>query len=308
MYVALTLLGVALIAVGLWDVFQTLFHPAGRGAMSDQTANAVWKFFRFIAKRYKRALTYAGPTATLAIMMSWVALIWIGFALIYLPRMGTGFIYGQGVDQSKHGGLIGGLVVSLGGLMTNSEGVEAKEPWLEFTRGIEAVLGFGLLTASVSWLLSVYPVLEMRRSIAMRATLLHHAELSNDIDIVREAPQEAQSWIFSLGCDLASLRNQMTQFPITYYFYVGEPNTSLAGALPYVDELARRAATKSSSPALHVAGTILGGAVHDFLETLAEEFLHIGKSDKQNILRAYASEQMADMLFLERTVTYPRKT
>jgi hypothetical protein len=110
----------------------------------------------------------------------------------------------------------------------------------------------------------------------------------------------------AIGADLASLRNQMAQFPITYYFDMGEAETALAGALSYLLELADRSSL-ASQPALKIAGTVLGGAVESFLEMLAKDFLNVPLEDKQTILRAYASEQMSDLLLQKRTIPYPTR-
>lgn len=301
-----TAFGVLLIGAALLDIFQTLFHPAGRGAMSDLTAKLTWRAFRLIARRRPHVLTYAGPTAILLIIVSWAGLTWFGFALVYLPHLATGFDFSQAPDASPHAGIAEALSLSIGALITVSEGSYAKLHWLELARGAEAVIGFGLLTASVSWLLSIYPVLESRRALAQQATLLHHSERENRLDLVRDAPDRAEDWIMAIGADLASLRNQMAQFPITYYFDMGEPETALAGALSYLLELADRSSS-APQPALRIAGTVLGGAVESFLEMLATDFLSVSPDDKHAILRAYASEQMSDLILQKRTIPYPRK-
>jgi len=303
----LTVVGVLLIAAALVDVFQTLFHPAGRGGMSDWTAKITWRVFRVAAARYSKILTYAGPTAILAIIVSWAGLTWFGFALIYLPQLGTGFDFSQAPGGSAYKGMVEAMSLSVGALITLSEGSYAKLHWLELARGAEAIIGFGLLTASVSWLLSIYPVLEDRRAIAQRATLLHNGERETRLDLVRDAPEQSPDWIIGLGADLATLRNQMAQFPITYYFDMGEPETALAAALSYLLELADRASRKGNSPALQFAGAVLGGAVESFLVMLANDFLSMKADDKHAILRAYASEQMSDLILQKRTIPYPRK-
>ncbi len=306
MAIAITLFGGSLIAAALVDIYQTLFHPAGRGAVSDWTAKLTWRAFRLVSKKRPPVLTYAGPTAILLIIVSWAAFTWFGFALIYLPQLGTGFDFSQTHGGSPHRGIIEALSLSVGALITLSEGSIAKLHWLQIVRGAEAVIGFGLLTASVSWLLSIYPVLESRRALAQQATLLHHAERESALDLVRDAPDRAEDWVMAIGADLASLRNQMAQFPITYYFDMGEPETALAGALSYLLELADRSSS-ASQPALKIAGTVLGGAVESFLEMLARDFLDVPSDDKQAILRAYASEQMSDLILQKRTLPYPRK-
>ena len=306
MAIVATSAGLLLIAAALLDIFQTLFHPAGRGAMSDWTAKLTWRLFRLVATKKPRVLTYAGPTAILLNIVSWAAFTWFGFALIYLPQLATGFDFNQSHSPIAHDGIAEALSLSIGALITLSEGTYAKFHWLQFVRGAEAVLGFGLLTASVSWLLSIYPVLESRRAIAQRATLLHHAEREGHLDLVRDATDHAQDWIFALGTDLASLRNQMAQFPITYYFDMGEPETALAGALSYLLELANRASA-AQDHGMKIAGTVLGGAVESFLELLATDFLSMPEHDKNAILRAYAREQMSDLILQKRTIPYSRR-
>src|SRR5438309_2249503 len=100
-----TVSGVLLIAAALVDVFQTLFHPAGRGGMSDWTARIVWKLFRKIAARYSGVLIYAGPASILAIIVSWVGLTWFGFGLVYLPHVQSGFTY-QVPGDAHHSGIL----------------------------------------------------------------------------------------------------------------------------------------------------------------------------------------------------------
>ena len=303
MAVAFTLIGIALSLVALLDMFQTLFHPAGRGTMSDWAALIVWKCFRRVANTYPGVLTYAGPIGILSIISSWALCTLVGFALLYLPHMGSQYVFDPGINPDNHRGFWEAINSSIGALITLSEGMGPRSAWLGLLRGLEAIIGFGLLTASVSWLLSIYPVLEARRSVAQRASLLHDAELRNDIDMFRDSGDKVHEWIMALAGDLSSLRNQMAQFPISYYFYVGEPQTSLPGTLPYLNELADRAVA-SGMPATRLAGTALGGAVEDFLKLLAEAFLHIPEKDKRAILTAYAREQMSDMILHEQTIPY----
>ena len=306
MVVFLTVLGILLIGAAVLDAFQTLFHPAGRGALSDWTARIVWKAFRAVAPRFPGTLTYAGPVAIASIIVSWAGFTLVGFALIYLPHIGTQYVFSPGVNPANHRGFWEALSGSLGALITLSQGMEPKSEWLGIIRGVEAIIGFGLLTASVSWLLSIYPVLEARRSLAHHASLLHNAERENRIDMVHDCPERVNDWVMGIAANLASLRNQMAQFPISYYFYMGERQTALAGALPYLYEMAERALA-TGDPAVQLAGTALGGAVEDFLGLLAEIFLRMPDGDKQAILREYAREQMADMMLLHKTMPYPQK-
>jgi hypothetical protein len=287
------IIGSLFIAGSLLDIFQTLFHPAGRGALSDWTAKTVWRIFRRAACYRRGILTYAGPFSILCTIVSWAALTWFGFALIYLPLLEAGFSYDAGVAAVRNGGLLEALNLSVGTLITLSQGATPKLPYLRLLCGFEAIVGFGLLTASVSWLLSIYPVLESRRSLAERATLLHNAERETAVDIINET-RHAPDWLLGFASDLANLRNQMAQFPIVYYFHFGEKQTALSGVLAYILDVADHAA-QSQEPPMRLAGTALGGAVHNFLNLLATDFLRISSEDKWEVLRAYARNQMNEV-------------
>jgi hypothetical protein len=92
----------------------------------------------------------------------------------------------------------------------------------------------------------------------------------------------------TLTHDLSTLRNQMAQFPIAHYFYIGEPKSTLAGILPYLADLADRSVANGTSPEEQIAGAVLGGAVEDFAILVAESFLHIPSQTKSEVLLAYA--------------------
>jgi hypothetical protein len=286
-----TVIGILLVLTAMVDVFQTLFHPSGGGAMSDWTALAIWKIFRSLAEHARGVLTFAGPVAILAIICLWAVFTIVGFGLIYWPHLPTSFVAQTGIPSTRWAQLPTALSTSADALITLSEGVNARPPWLQSLRALEAVVGFGLLTASVSWLLSLYPVLETRRTVAHKGTLMHEAERMQSVDIVKDGKGEVAGWFFTMAGDLAILRNQVAQFPIAQFFYIGEKKSALAGVLPYLAELADRAGG-SASPSLRVAGTMMGGAVRDFALLIADRFLDVQVSDTREILTLYAREQM----------------
>jgi hypothetical protein len=298
-------LGLCLILAALHDIFRTLFHPAGRGALSDWVARFVWNIFRTVSSRNPRSIILAGPFGILAIMGIWVVLIVIGFSLIYLPYIGS-FALAPGLDPARHHSFLDAVNVSLGSLITVGGDFNSKSRVLRLAMGVEATLGFGLLTASVSWLLSIYPALERRRTFAHQMTLLHSAETESGFSVVELPSQEAQQIVWGLVAEMSSLRNDLTQFPITYYFHSGESHTGLGGVLTYVAEMADVASRPEVAPGLRIAATALGGAMDDFLEYIAGTFLLMPMDDKAAILRKYAEEQMREPIHWEGTRTQRR--
>jgi hypothetical protein len=292
------LAGVAMIAVSCHDVFHTLFHPAGRGALSDWLSRCIWKLFRRLAQRYRSMITLGGPIIFVSVVLSWALLIVFGFALVYWANLAT-FAIVPGMDPSRPRTFLDAFNISLGALITIAGDFNASSKLMRVLMGSEAVIGFGLLTACVSWLLSIYPVLEQRRSLAHRSTLLHAAEQRTGDSILDISCAELHTLLMMITEEVTTLRNSMAQFPISYYFHGGERETALPGILEYVRGIGERA-THSNDPAVRIAGTMLSGAIIDYLEFLAEAYLLMPQDDPAAVLREYARDQLLDLVEYER--------
>lgn len=100
--------------------------------------------------RSRRSLSYAGPVAMLANMLIRVGGLWLGFALIY----GSGMSAGDSIYASGEA------------LTTVGFGHQPFDPeWLRYVGVVEAAGGFGVFSAAITYVLSVYPlVTQLRRS------------------------------------------------------------------------------------------------------------------------------------------------
>ena len=287
MTTSLTTLGVLIIFSGIQDLFHTLFHPAKSGGVCDWIARQIWRVFR---RALPSALSFAGPVAFVSVVVFWAASITVGFALIYLPRLPHAFIFMSGLNPARYGSFLGALSISLGSLITISTGVYATKLPLQLLMSLESVFGFGLLTASVSWILSIYPVFEHRKSLAHEATLLHFSEETSNKRLKNISDSDLQEILLGLASQLITSRNELSQFPITYYFHEDESETALAGIMPYVADIAQQNANRNGAAGL--AATTLGGAVDDYLKLIARKFLHREFTKRDEILRAFADDHM----------------
>jgi hypothetical protein len=291
MTVVLTILGGMLVVAAIQDVFHTLFHPSASGDISDWIAHQVWRGFR---STMPRALSFAGPVAFVSVVIYWALSITVGFALIYLPRLPGLFTFASGLSPESYRSFWGAINVSLGSLITLSTGVYPKALWVQLLMGFESVFGFALLTASVSWILSIYPVLEHRRSLAHEATLLHFSEVNGIGHLEIMADSDLQELLLGLASQVTTSRNEVTQFPITYYFHEDERETALAGILPYIAEVAQRSVDREGAGA--IAASILGGAIDDYLKVIAATFLRREFTSRREILEAFAEDHMRDVV------------
>jgi hypothetical protein len=292
-----TVIGIVVIVAAVQDIFFTLFHPASGGDICDWIAGRIWRLFR---RFFPRALTLAGPVAFVSIVMYWALSVIVGFALLYIPWLPSLFTFSPGMKPEQYHSLLGALDVSLGSLITLSTGIYSTSRWIQLLMGIESVLGFGLLTASISWILSIYPVLEHRKSLAHEATLLHFSEANGISCLSDVSDSDLLQILLGLAGQLTTSRNELMQFPITYYFHENETKTSLAGVLPYLAEIAEQSSRRKGAAV--IGGVTLGGAIDDYLKLVAPTFLDCEFTTREAILRALASDHLRGMVHAPRGV------
>jgi hypothetical protein len=280
-----------LIAISLYEQFQTLFHPSGHGTVTDWISQGVWSVFRQIARHRPSLLFLAGPFALVLIIICWAGLLSLGCALVYYPRLHL-FAVPQEIQPHWQPSFLTAFNIAIASLVTVSPDARATVQWIRLAMILEGGLGLALVTASISWLLSIYPVLEGRSSIAEQGIALFEAERETGLDIFTMADTELASVLLRFGDELSTLHNQTVQFPITYFFGVRKKRSSLEVALPYIDGLAERACETRRSPTLRLAGHGLQGAIESYVRFLGHRYLGMAGESKEVLLRAYAEDHL----------------
>jgi hypothetical protein len=289
MTTALTITGIVLILAAVRDIFHTLFNPSEQGDLSEWIARGIW---RGIRRTSPRGLNYAGPIAFVTVVLYWTVSMILGFALIYFPRISHSFAFTAGLEPAHYRTWLGSLDASIGSLITLSSGIYSKEPWIQLVMGVESIFGFGLLTASVSWILSIYPVLEHRKSLAQEASLLHFAEMKGIRRLCEIGESDLYDILLGFAGQMTTSRNELIQFPITYYFHENERETSLAAILPYLADMA--AQNVHGEGAVALAATALGGAIDDYLKFVGRTFLDRPFTNRYEMLGAFAADHLRD--------------
>ena len=289
MTVLVNTIGFALIAIALRDIFHELFHPGGSGTVSHWMMRIVWRCFQSIARHRPTALQLAGPTALVAVIGSWALLLAIGWALVYLPHLPGQFLLATGLDPLNQRGFVEALYVSLVTLATLGYGdFTPNTSWLRLLAPLEALIGFALLTAAISWLISLYPVLSRRRSFSHEVNLLREAESESGIAVVTQ--EDAADVLRTLASRLVTLRGDLMQFPVSYYFHASEERSALASVMPYIIDLADRGQAAERPDSVRLAAAVLSRATEDFAQTVADSFLHIRGDSAMEVMRAYAAD------------------
>jgi Ion channel len=294
--ILVTVAGVLLILTALRDVFDTLFHPGGRAAASRTIMRIVWRVYHPIARLRPTAISLAGPTALILIVAFWAMLLIVGWALIFWPHVPDEFSFQPGTEHGGLGGFVDAIYLSIVTLATVGYGdVTPDAGWLRVVTPVEALLGFGLLTASISWLGSIYPAVQRRRALAYEIYLLREAQSETGIDVLELDPASASAVYGDLISRVVAVERDLVTFPISYYFAQNDDRFALSAAMPYVWDLAQRGADAGTDERARLRAVMLRDAIRDFATTVAHRFHGArAEDDTEELLAAYARDHMRD--------------
>jgi hypothetical protein len=259
-----TLLGIALILAALRDIFDVLFHPLGRGIIARRIVRGVTGIARRLPGGGGTAGLLAGPLSYAAVVATWAALLAVGWALVFY--------------------------VSLVNLTSLGYGdISPATPLLRILGPVETMFGLGLLTASISWLISIYSAISRRDALAHEVHLIKEAEEELGEKLADADPELLERMLTSFADQLIRTRRDVIHFPITHYFRTEDEERALAGLLPFLSSLVEEASEEGRPHALRMRAEVLRMAIDDFAETLRVR-IHIQGDTTEATLQHYQSD------------------
>jgi len=283
----LALLGSALIGAIAWEVFNDLFHPGGTGALSDWVGRA---FFNGL-KRVPRVFPLAGPLALVTVIGLWIAGLVVGFALIYVHAFPADFRTSTGTVPPASSRVLAVLYFSFETLITLGYGdVVPHSKLARFAAGVEGLVGFGLLTASVSWIVLLYPALSRMRVLARGVSHLVDAEHDTGI---RLASIGSDVTLSGLAEAVTHARIDLVYFPIVYYFASNDPRAAIATWVRELVRFADEAGRPDCPDQVRLAAKTLDVALNEFAGIVNERFLHTASDNRRVIFEALAADQLS---------------
>ena len=276
--------GAVLLFLTLRDIFHTLWHPGAGGSLSEVIIRGIWRAGRRRRRRgHKRAVT--GPVALLAVVVTWLALVVLGGALIYAPHLPEAFVLGPGIDPADRGGFLDAVYVSAVTVGTLGFGdFVPTEPWLRLVVPAQSLIGFALLTAAVSWIVLVYPALTRRRSLAVR---LYLTRGTVEEGLLAEPDSVLGAVVLqSLASEVIQVRVDLAQYAETYYFRDERDDSALPTTIGIAVDLAAEG-RRSPRADVRLAARMLDDAIDELARVLDDQFLRTDGS-RAEILAAYA--------------------
>lgn len=265
--------GALLVVAALRDVFHTLFHPAGRGSIAMLVFRAVWAA---TARLGARARALSGPVALAGVITIWAGMLIVGWALVYWPWLPAGFVLADGLERDRVDGLLEAVYFSWVTQATLGFGdIVPTNATLRLLAPLQATIGFGLVTAAVTWVLSVYPALQRQRALAAMAHAVLRSRRASAAD-PRDLPAAtAARQLQSLANGISGARADFLQYPSTFYFAAPDDESSLPRVL---GELWEVAAAGSPRDELGLAARELEAALESLADVLGSQFLETDPS------------------------------
>lgn len=179
--------GVALILAGLVDVFLTVLHYDGFGFISGRLYKRLFNVVRFVTRPLPKkhralGLSLAAPLMVPVTICVWILLVSSGYALIYYAGMDTNtFSFSS---SSLEPSFLEALYLSGTAISTLGFGdVTPLSAVYQLLAASEALIGFGILTLAITYVLGVYGVLQQLGTLS--AGLYHQAQdTSEPLDIL----------------------------------------------------------------------------------------------------------------------------
>jgi hypothetical protein len=264
--------GLLLVLLVTVDAVITVLHPTHRGPVTFVTGAAVWATTRAFARAVGRPhlLSGAGPLAVVAVFGVWTALMWCGWALVYLPNLDA-LSYDSAVPYGAHT-VLTALYVSGMSLTTVGFGdVVGATDAMRLTTVIEAAAGFGLITAAITYVLSIYPLTSNVRGVArMMQTQADDPGLA-----ARMVVLGGSSYLQDLQQQVISVDEDTQRFPFLFYFHSQDPTASLytlmQGAVMACLQ-ARWGVSEEAAPYGRLAGDELRLRLHHIMDHCATNF------------------------------------
>jgi hypothetical protein len=149
------------------------------------------------------------------------------------------------------------------------------------------LIGFGLLTASVSSVVLLYPALSRMRLLARGVAHLVAAERAIGISLL---DTHSDLILANLARDVTHTRIDLMHFPVLYYFAPTEKDASVAHWMPQLVRLAHAGLSETLPNHVRFAAAALDAALDDLAAILAERFIAKKLPDRDAVFRAFAQD------------------
>jgi hypothetical protein len=168
--VLIALAACALLTLTLLDILVTTLHPSAESPLSPRVYRITWRAVGWVARRLprrarQRLLAWLLPASIAGLLLLWVLLLLLGFALLYVPgTVHAGAFRADGVHLNWPDAFYfsGVCLTSLG-----FGDIVPQWGWLRAAAVAEGLCTPLVVGVAIAYVLAVYPVLPLARTLAI---------------------------------------------------------------------------------------------------------------------------------------------
>lgn len=235
--VILVVLGALAVAAVFLDAFlTTLSVSAGAGPLTTRVLALAWRGLLRVHRQDSESspLIWAGSALLISTVLSWVTLLWAGWALIFAGSRAI-------VDATTQAPAGTADVIYYTGFTVFTLGTGdfvADEPSWRVVTAVASFTGLFLITLAITYLISVVSAVVQRRALAVQV----HALGSTGPDIVRRGwtgtqfGDMFQQQLVGLLPTVVISAEQQLAYPVLHYFHSREAVLAAPHAVAHLDE------------------------------------------------------------------------
>jgi voltage-gated potassium channel Kch len=234
-----TAAGLVLLALVTFDIYATVLHSSARyGPVGESLNRLVWRAARAAALRLSRAgrhrlLNMVGPLLLPLLILVYLVLLVLAFALVYYPHVPDGFVFS---DARHEPAWFDAVYFSGVTLTTVGYGdVAPRLPLIRLLALAESASGLIVISLAITYMLTVYAALERKRAVAV--SLYHQAGDGADVaGLIAHHFVEGRFYglrdaLRTVTRDMQGLLESHIDHPVIHYFHPVEVYKSIPRTL-----------------------------------------------------------------------------
>ncbi|MDX1658748.1 MAG: hypothetical protein R3343_08010 [Nitriliruptorales bacterium] len=276
LWIVQPLVGAALVVVALYDLASTVIGASrGAGPISGRVAAGIWHLLLKIHRRgegHPVMLRRSGPSILLVIIVLWVTMLIIGWAMIF---GGSNSLLQ--VDTDEPLAFLGKVYFAAATILgRGSSNARPQGDFWDFMEALSGLTGIALLSLSIAYVIPVVQAVVTKRKVALYISslgetpekILDHAWNGRDL-------ADLNLHIIALTPMVADLAERHLAYPVVHYFHSSEQSTAIGPAIVSLDEvLTINARVVDTEHRVSDSATIpLRQAITHFLDTLEFGFI-----------------------------------
>ncbi len=222
-----TAAGSVLLALITFDIYATVLHSSARyGPVGESLNRSVWRLargaaFRLSRTRRHRLLNMVGPLLLPLLIVVYIVLLVIAFALVYYPHVPSGFYFSNPRPEPSW---VDAVYFSGCTLTTVGYGdVVPRITSLRFVALFESASGLVVISLAITYMLTVYTALERKRAVSV--SLYHQAGQGADVaGLIAHHFVEGRFYglrdaLRTVTRDMQGLLESHIDHPVIHYFH-----------------------------------------------------------------------------------------